>query len=513
MWCPLRRALWAFLAAALIGGVSVAQAQISSPMFTQFILGSPVASLPLGPSDWVPVIQAGRTKRVLGTAIGGGSSPAGPSGALQTNAGGGIFGSITPAAGIASFLGSPAGSIPSLWLSNTAVTPGSYLSANITVGPDGRVTAASNGSGGGGGAPGGVTGDLQTNAGGGIFGAIHPSAGIAAFLASASGANLASALTSPLSPAGGGTGVTVQGAGIAAFLQNPTGLVVGSWLASTAATPGTYGDSTHVARLTVDQQGRITGISSVAIAGGGGSLIVTDGVHTVNPTTTLTFGNGLGVSGSGGNATVNISTSDTTKSAGSYLVTFQDMGQALNLSGSGGILTLPAVSSTIFSPGMTLSILVGSSPWSLTNSTGLTITGLNYPTALGPGTSGTFVANADGTHLDFFPGAQTTLLETGTSHVLSAPREYYECTGTCTVTPPPPQTGYEFCIRNATGVTTVITLAAITLSFYEKTNHSAYGTVSTAATSSGAVTDQICIVGKDSTHYDTFSSSAGWTVP
>lgn len=37
-------------------------------------------------------------------------------------------------------------------------------------------------------------------------------------------------------------------------------------LADTAVTPGTYGDSTHVSRVTVDQKGRLTGASAVAIA-------------------------------------------------------------------------------------------------------------------------------------------------------------------------------------------------------------------------------------------------------
>jgi len=40
-------------------------------------------------------------------------------------------------------------------------------------------------------------------------------------------------------------------------------------LTDTAVTPGTYGDSTHVSRITVDQQGRLTAASSVAIAAGG----------------------------------------------------------------------------------------------------------------------------------------------------------------------------------------------------------------------------------------------------
>lgn len=41
-------------------------------------------------------------------------------------------------------------------------------------------------------------------------------------------------------------------------------------LADTAVAPGTYGDATNSPQLTVDQQGRITGIVNVPIAGGGG---------------------------------------------------------------------------------------------------------------------------------------------------------------------------------------------------------------------------------------------------
>ncbi len=40
--------------------------------------------------------------------------------------------------------------------------------------------------------------------------------------------------------------------------------------ADTAVTPGTYGDSTNVAQITVDQQGHITDVAEVPITGGGG---------------------------------------------------------------------------------------------------------------------------------------------------------------------------------------------------------------------------------------------------
>ena len=92
----------------------------------------------------------------------------------------------------------------------------------------------------------------------------------------------------------------------------------------------------------------------------------------------------------------------TTKTA-NYTVQASDLGTTLVLGGVTLVLTLPA---GIFTPGKTLGVSVTASLyWSVTNSTGLTMVGLNSTSIL-TGTSGTFVANADGTTLNFIPGMQ-----------------------------------------------------------------------------------------------------------
>lgn len=107
----------------------------------------------------------------------------------------------------------------------------------------------------------------------------------------------------------------------------------------------------------------------------------------------------------------------------------------------------------------------------------------------------------------------TTTLGTGTSVSLAAPRQYYVCTGTCTVTPPVPAAGYEFCVLNDDNVATVITMAALGSSArYENTARTAYGTAGSGTlVSGGAAADKVCILGLDATHYLTVSYNGTWT--
>lgn len=106
-----------------------------------------------------------------------------------------------------------------------------------------------------------------------------------------------------------------------------------------------------------------------------------------------------------------------------------------------------------------------------------------------------------------------TGLTTGTSITLAAPRQYFICTSTCTITMPVPAAGDEFCVQNNVAVSTVITFAAIgSSSFYGKTDQSAYGTSGTGTlVSGGAAGDKMCLLGVDATHYNVASFNGVWT--
>lgn len=110
-------------------------------------------------------------------------------------------------------------------------------------------------------------------------------------------------------------------------------------------------------------------------------------------------------------------------------------------------------------------------------------------------------------------GSSAVPLASGTSVTLSGPNEYFVCTAACTVTPPVPSAGYQFCVLNGDNVATAITLAAIGSSArYENTSRTGYGTAGTGTfVSSGAAGDMVCIVGLDATHYLTMSYNGTWT--
>ncbi len=192
--------------------------------------------------------------------------------------------------------------------------------------------------------------------------------------------------------------------------------------------------------------------------------------------------------------------------------------------------------------GTTLALAASPSISALTVTSSFTATGLVTLGAIATQSANTVVANVSGStasptaaslpsctdtggnHLNYTnatgfscgttgPASTATTLATGTSVSLSAPREYYVCTSTCTVTPPAPAAGYEFCVLNDNNVATVITLAALGSSArYENTARTAYGTAGTGTMISGAaVANKICILGLDSTHYLTTTYTGTWT--
>lgn len=75
-------------------------------------------------------------------------------------------------------------------------------------------------------------------------------------------------VTVAASAASGITDLTSTGGTIT--VTTPTGPTTNVDLPASGVTAGTYGDATHVARVTIDAEGRATAASNVAITGGGG---------------------------------------------------------------------------------------------------------------------------------------------------------------------------------------------------------------------------------------------------
>lgn len=107
-----------------------------------------------------------------------------------------------------------------------------------------------------------------------------------------------------------------------------------------------------------------------------------------------------------------------------------------------------------------------------------------------------------------------TGLTSGTSVTLAAPRQYFQCTSTCTITVPIPAAGYEFCVYDKPGTSGAITFNNPGSSVqYAKTDSSGYGTATTGtAVSTAAAGSKLCLLGVDSTHYDVGAYAGSWTM-
>ena len=255
---------------------------------------------------------------------------------------------------------------------------------------------------------------------------------------------------------------------------------------------------------------------TVATGGGGGGTVTTTGSPASGNLTKFSGATSITNGDLAGDVTTSGTLTTTLATVNSNVGTFGDATHVAQVTVNAKGLTTAASSVAI--AGLPLTQLA-------TQAANTVVANVSGSTAAPTAASLPSCTDTGGNHLNYTNGtgfscgssASAPLVSTtsGGNVTLSGNQAIYFCTSSCNVTLPVPVAGAQFCIVQGNNATSTITLVALGSSaMYQNTAMTAYGTAGTGTLSnsgSAAHGDKVCVVGADSTHYNTVSYNGTWT--